>query len=702
MTTAREKLNEDIELAIANHQASDKMWRAMARGRENRTVGIEKMQVNVEEMKEGDRHVKVGVAADPAIVQRFAESIKRNGGQVFFAETGDDAVKYVADLAKRTGTTLIVKSKSLTTEEIEFNHHLEDEGVRCVETDLGELIVQLNHEKPVHLVAPAAHLSTADVAEIFTRELKKEIPADPDAILREVRPYLRPLFLTAQMGVTGGNIGVAETGSIIIETNEGNGRLVASAPKVHVVVIGMEKIVPSWGDVSQLVQAHAVSATGQSQTVYVSIISQHSPLAGSSEGREFHVVILDNGRSKMREDPWFDDALNCIRCGACMNICPTYGIVGGHVFGHLYPGPIGIPWTAGVHGLDNATFAHLCISCGLCKEICPVDIDMPLMIAKVKQQEIAKNGQPRVNSFFTSSERLAKMASATSPMSNWMIKNSASRYLMEKMVGVDRRRTLPQFNRNRLRKRLGGHKQGSGDKGKLIFFPDIYADYNDPALGLRAVLLLRKIGYEVIVPDVRWAGMPYISYGDISKATETAAFNLKVLEPLLSSGYGIVSTEPTAVYMLREMYPKLSPGPVADKAASVSAGFFATVQKHLADVELKPAFSSGEQIGFHIPCHERALNGGVPAVAFLERAGYNVEVVETGTCCGMAGTFGMKHGALGYDLSMAVGERLFDLFNASKTKLVASESSVCAMQINDGTGMRVMHPLYFAEPSSID
>ncbi len=700
MTTAREKLNEDIETAIANHQASDKMWRAMARGRENRTTGIEQFQVNIEEMKEADRHVKVGVAGDPALVERFSESVRKNGGQVYLAKTGEDAVRYVAELAKRTSTNLIVKSKSLTTEEIEFNHHLEKEGVRCVETDLGELIVQLNHEKPVHLVAPAAHLSTEDIAGIFSRELKKEIPADPEAILREVRPYLRPLFLTAQMGVTGANIGVAETGTIVVETNEGNGRLVASAPRVHVVIIGMEKIVPSWGDVSGLVQAHAVSATGQHQTVYVSIISGHSPLAGSTEGREFHVVILDNGRSKMREDPWFNDALNCIRCGACMNICPTYGIVGGHVFGYLYPGPIGIPWTAGVHGLENATFAHLCISCGLCKEICPVDIDMPLMISKVKEQEIAKNGQPRVNGFFTSSERLAKLASATSPASNWMISNSASRYLMEKIVGVDRRRTLPKFDRNRLRSRLEGAKQGSGEAGKLVFFPDIYADYNDPELGYRAVLLLRKLGYEVIVPELQWAGMPYISYGEVAKATETAVHNLKILEPLVASGYGVVSTEPTAVYMLREIYPKLSPGKGSAQVAAASAGYFATVQKHLALAGLKPAFATDGAVGFHIPCHERALNVGVPAMAFLEGAGYKVEKVETGTCCGMAGTFGMKHGALGYDLSMAVGERLFKLFDESGTKLVASESSVCAMQIGDGTGLRVLHPLYFVERPS--
>ncbi len=697
MTTAREKLNEDIERAIADRGASDKLWAAMARSRENRATGLEQYGIDVEEMKSEDRRVKEGASCDPALVERFAESVRKNGGQVFLAKTEDDAMRYISELAKRAGVDLVVKSKSLTTEEIDFNHHMAEQGIRCVETDLGELIVQLNRERPVHLVAPAAHLSAIDIASIFSRELNKKVPADAEAILQEVRPYLRPLFLSAQMGVTGANIGIAETGTIIVETNEGNARLVASLPKVHVVVMGMEKIISSWEDVPRLLEAHAVSATGQSQTVYISVISQHLPLAGSSEGREFHVVILDNGRSKMRDDPSFEDALNCIRCGACMNICPTYGVVGGHVFGYRYPGPIGIPWTAEVHGVENATFAHLCIACGLCQHICPVDIDMPLMIAKVKQEEVARNGQPRVNGFFMSSERLAKMASASAPVSNWLIRGSSSRWLMEKLVGVDKRRTLPEFSRRRLRQRLRGAAQGSGERGKLVYFPDIYADYNDPELGFRAVMLLRALGYTVEVPALKWSGMPHISYGDVKKATQVAEHNLKVLEPFVSSGYEVVSTEPTAAYMLRESYPKLVPGESSRKVARVSAGFFAKIQRDLPDLRVKPAFTVDRPVGFHIPCHERALTGGEPAIAFLEKAGYEVRVVETGTCCGMAGTFGMKHGALGYDLSVAVGERLFELFRASKVGVVASESSVCAMQITDGTQLRVMHPLYFVD-----
>ena len=318
---------------------------------------------------------------------------------------------------------------------------------------------------------PAAHKSVEEIAQLVSRAVGKELPPEDQAILEAVRAYLRKLFLTADIGVTGANIGVAETGSIVIETNEGNGRLVTSLPKVHIVIIGMEKIVPKWEDATYLVKGHSASATGQNMTVYVSVITQHGPLAGSTEGREYHVVILDNGRSKMRDDPWFSDALNCIRCGACMNICPTYGIAGGHTFGYIYPGPIGIPWTAEVHGLDKATFAHLCVSCGLCKEICPVDINIPMMIAKVKEEDIKKNGQLVVNDFFMASETLAKIASATAPVSNWILRRAATRTVMESLVGVDKRRTLPPFSRKRLRPRISGLGSGTGEAGQGGLLP---------------------------------------------------------------------------------------------------------------------------------------------------------------------------------------------------------------------------------------
>ena len=701
MTDNRQALLSKLRRALNDKESSEKFWGAMTKARANRTALLEKEHLDMHAIKASNKALKTAAVADTSLVEEFAENVRRNGGKVFLAKTGEDAIGYVEELCKRVGAKLIVKSKSLTSDEIEFTHELEKVGVRSVETDLGELIIQIAGETPVHLVMPAAHKSVEQIAQLVSSAVGREVPPDDQAILGTVRAYLRQLFLTADIGVSGANIGVAETGSIVMETNEGNGRLVTSLPKVHLVIIGMEKIVPKWEDATYLVKGHSASATGQNMTVYVSVITQHGPLAGSTEGREYHVVILDNGRSKMRDDPWFSDALNCIRCGACMNVCPTYGIAGGHTFGYIYPGPIGIPWTAEVHGLDKATFAHLCVSCGLCKEICPVDINIPMMIAKVKEEEVDENGQLVVNDFFMASETLARLASATAPVSNWFLRRGATRALMESVVGVDRRRTLPSFARKRLRARLSPLGSGTGESGKVVFFPDVYADYNDPQLGVRAVKILLALGYEVKVPDLQWSGMPYISYGNIRKATTVAKKNLENLKAYLDEGYSVVSTEPTAVYMFREVYPTLAPGELAERAREMSFPFFSFIQGRLADLGLKPAFPTDEAIGFHIPCHDRSLSRGIPAVEFLRAAGYKVQVVENGTCCGMAGTFGMKHGDLGYNLSVQVGDHLFRLFKESGRKLVATESSVCSMQIADGVGIKVVHPLYAVEEGSL-
>ncbi len=700
MTNNRQVLLSKLRRALKDRESSEKFWGAMTKARANRAALLEKWRLDMHAIKASNKALKTSAVADTKLVDEFAENIRRNGGSVFLAKTGEDAIRYVEELSKRVGAKLIVKAKSLTSDEIEFTGELEKSGIRSVETDLGELIIQLAGETPVHLVMPAAHKSLKEITQLVSGAVGKELPPEDQAILGAVRGYLRQLFLTADIGVSGANIGVAETGSIVIETNEGNGRLVTSLPKVHLVIIGMEKIVPRWEDATYLVKGHSASATGQNMTVYVSVITQHGPLAGSTDGREYHVIILDNGRGRMREDPWFSDALNCIRCGACMNVCPTYGIAGGHTFGYIYPGPIGIPWTAEVHGLDKATFAHLCVSCGLCKEICPVDINIPMMIAKVKEEEVQENGQLLVNDFFMASETLARLASATAPLSNWLLRRAATRAIMESLVGVDRRRTLPSFSRKRLRARISPLGSGTGESGKVIFFPDVYADYNDPELGLRAVKILLALGYKVEVPSLRWSGMPYISYGDIAKATAVAKLNLEALKPYLYQGYSVVSTEPTAVYMFKEVYPTLAPGELAETARERSFPFFGFIQGRLRDLELTAAYPTAEAIGFHIPCHDRSVSGGRPAIEFLGAAGYKVQVVENGTCCGMAGTFGMKHGDLGYNLSMEVGDHLFRLFKESGRKLVATESSVCSMQIADGVGVKVIHPLHAADEVS--
>jgi len=638
-----------------------------------------------------------------SLIATFAKNCEKNGNRVFLANDGKQVVDYILDLANKHSVTLIEKSKSLTTEEIELNHHLIEgkKDLTVVETDLGERIIQLVDEKPYHLVFPAIHKTQGEVAEIFSNVTGTEIPNDLTAIMEAVRKHLRPTFLNSQLGITGANIAVAETGSIIVETNEGNARLVSAVPDIHVVVVGMEKIIANWDEALKLVMAHPVSATGTRLTNYVSIVTERLPLGEQGAERELHIIILDNGRSKMRQDPWLKEGLNCIRCGACMNACPTYGVVGGHVFGYIYPGPIGIPWTEEVHGLDKAAeFAHLCISCGLCKEICPADIDIPMMIAKVKEEDVKKNGQLTPNKVLSRSDDFARVASATAPVSNWVIQSRVTRAFMDRFLGISKKRRLPRFERRTLEKQFPSiAKSITNPKARVVYFVDLVANYNEPALGVRAVNLLQQSGVEVILPPkLKPSGMPYISYGELEKARKIAEWNVNILADYIEKGYQIVSTEPTAVYCLRFAYPKLlgnSEGSV--KVANNSYEYFEFLEK-INSTPMKK-FGNGTSddgaIGFHIPCHQRALSSGKFTIAALEKAGYRVKVIETGTCCGMAGTFGLKKGPLGYDLSLAVGKPLFDLFNKEDPpiKIIATESSVCTMQLEDGTKCELVHPL---------
>ncbi len=691
-------LKEKIARALSHPEGNKILLAATKRGRDARQAQLatlSKAESFLQEVK--DLKTNSIVNLDP-LIRQFSANCEKNVTRVLFAKTGQNVVDYITDLALKNNVKLIEKSKSLTTEEIELNQHLEKKGFQIIETDLGERIIQLAKEKPFHLVFPAVHKSQAEVAKLFSDSFHKEVPDDLGEIMKVIRKELRPIFLESGIGITGANVAVAETGTIVIETNEGNARLVSAIPDIHIVVVGMEKVVATWEDALKLVMAHPVSATGTRLTNYVSMITQRRPLDGHPN-RELHIIILDNGRSKMSEDPWFREALNCIRCGACMNVCPTYGIVGGHTFGYIYPGPIGIPWTEEIHGLDKASdFAHLCISCGLCKEICPAGIDMPMMIAKVKEKDVKQNGQLIANKVLSRSDEFAKLASATAPISNWVIQSRLSRIFMHKLLGIERKRKLPLFVRSTFEKQFPKIRASINNaSSKVVYFPDISANYNEPDVAVKAVTLLQREGIEVVVPPkLKPSGMPYISYGELERATKIAKHNVKILVEFVKQNYDIVATEPTATYCLKEVYPRLLDNAEESKIVSTHAfeffEYFATHRKggHL----LHGKQNANTRLGFHIPCHQRALSSGRDTISLLREAGYQVKVIETGTCCGMAGTFGLKKGELGYQLSMAVGNPLFELFNNDLTiQLITTESSVCTEQLIDGTKYRIVHPL---------
>ncbi len=695
-----ENLYAKIETAIKEKPKRTQLYHAVKRARDARRAAIDILPQG-EAFRKEVREIKVRCTANlDDLVAQFAEKVESRGAKVFLAEDGAAAIDYILKLAAEKNAETVAKSKSLTSEEIEVNHPMEEAGLEVIETDLGELIIQKVHEKPFHLVFPAVHKTAVEVAEIFKRETGEDVPHDVDAIMKVVRQYLRPIFLNADIGMTGANVGVAESGAILIETNEGNARLVSSIPDVHICIMGREKVVETVEDALLMMLAHPVSAVGQHTTTYVTWMSGRSPLGkgDAPAPRESHIIILDNGRSAMKEDPLFSDALNCIRCGACMNICPTYGVVGGHAFGYIYPGPIGIPWTAEVHGVDKAgDFAPLCISCGLCKEICPAEIDIPMMIAGVKDRDSEVNPHPRVNKLLMAAERAAKMGSLTAPVSNWMMGNGLVRWAMEKAMGIDPRRQLPKFSRKTLVKRFAkrGPSPVVNPVHKVAFFVDLYANYNDPDLGMAAVERLEACGCEVVIPRQKSSGYPYIGYGDLKNARKIARENVDFLTPYINRGYEVVATEPTAAYCLKIAYPKLlDKSKDAVAVADHTFEFFEFLSLIEGDVARGEQDAlRGRKFGFHIPCHQRPLGDGEHAMAFLRQRGADVARIETGTCCGMAGTFGLKAGLLGYDLSQAVGEPLFEGFREADVEAIVTESSVCALHLSEGTDLAVWHPL---------
>ena len=319
-------------------------------------------------------------------LERLVDNVERLGGHVHFGTTAAEARDIILAIARRTGARMAVKSKSMATEEIHLNEALEAAGVTPVETDLGEYIIQLAHERPSHIIAPAIHKTKGQVAELFARELGREVAADPEVLTRIARAELREKFLQADLGITGANFAVAETGTVVLVTNEGNGRMVTSLPRVHVAVMGVEKVVPSMTDLMVFLSVLAKSATGQKLSVYTTLV-QGPRRPGELEGPdEFHLVLLDNGRIAQLGGT-LREALYCLRCGACLNVCPVYRQIGGHAYGYTYPGPIGILLTAMLNGPRSVKeLSHASSLCGACADACPVRIDIPRMLIELRKE----------------------------------------------------------------------------------------------------------------------------------------------------------------------------------------------------------------------------------------------------------------------------------------------------------------------------
>jgi L-lactate dehydrogenase complex protein LldF len=387
----RESVQHTLENAAVQRSLRRLSHFQEARARAVQEIGPERWEA----LREQGRRIKQeAIRRLDVYLEELARQVEGRGGKVCWAATAREANEYVLQVARRHGVRTVIKSKSMVTEETGLTPFLEAAGIEAVETDLGEYIIQLAGERPFHIIAPALHKSKEEIADLFARRLGAPRVSDIPALAGIAREVLREKFFRAEMGVTGVNFAVAETGTIVLVTNEGNARMCTSLPRVHVAFMGMEKVVPRWEDLAVFLPLLTRSATGQRISSYVTFVTGPRRADEEDGPEEFHLVILDNGRSRILADPEVQEALYCIRCGACLNACPVYGKVGGHTYGWVYPGPIGSIVTPMLVGLPQAADLPFASSlCGACREVCPLRINIPHMLLALRHRLV--EGPPR-------------------------------------------------------------------------------------------------------------------------------------------------------------------------------------------------------------------------------------------------------------------------------------------------------------------
>jgi iron-sulfur cluster protein len=698
----------------------------------NRYTAIARI-ADYDAMKDHARRIKENAIANlPALLQQLEASVRANGGHFFLAKTAADANNYIRDVLVQHQVKLVVKGKSITSEEIRLNHSLEAVGIKVAESDLAEFILQVADEQPSHIIAPALHYSRERITALFKSKFQTELPLDTgEELTRFAREILRQQFIAADAGISGANLIAADSGSLMLVESEGNIRMTTTLPPLHIAIAGIEKVVPSRKDFQPFIELLPASATGQPLTSYVSILQP--PLTAlpfvapgkTAKPREFHLVLIDNGRSAMREDPILHEALYCIRCSACLNVCANFETVGGHAFGgETYSGGIGGSWEAGTGELMNARFSELCTGCSRCIPQCPVRIDIPWLNQNLRQRMNEADGSSAVKSlfggltgsapedrvaplqkqFFANYHSAGKLGTGFSSIANGSTHFPMARQVMENVFGVDQRRELPPFPAKTW-EQLFRHeppttKTPTASPG-IAMLADTFTNYGTPERGMAAVRVLRAIGVDVVLTPSIPDGRAAMSQGMIATAREQARALATMLQPFLQSGRKIVVVEPSVLAMLRFDNKHLLDDPTT--IAALAANSFEPLQvlwdiaqENKIDLaKLFPAAKSrfGTRLFYHSHCQQRTCNAASQTIDALRAAGFDVTTSSV-ECCGMAGSFGYKKDY--YELSMAVGADLFAQAQEAEKEggprvLVASGIS-CHEQLAAGMRRIVLHP----------
>lgn len=661
--------------------------------------------IDFEALRTRIAEIKSGAACDPdAVADTFQRNAEALGAKVYRTRDPHEVKEYILKVARDNGVKSVVKSKSMATEEIHLNAHLLKNGISVAETDLGEWIIQLAGQTPSHMVMPAIHMTKEEVAELFSKEVEERVSNDIPRLVKVARNELRPKFLAADMGISGGNIAVAETGSIVLVTNEGNARLVTTLPRIHIALIGVEKLVEKFESVAPILDALPRSATAQLLTSYVSIISGPT---SNDDGtlKDMHIILMDNRRTEMARDPKFKQALQCIRCGSCLNVCPIFRLVGGHVFGGIYTGGIGTILTAWFDELQKSEdIQGLCIQCGNCTRVCPGKLDIPEMIMEIRRRLVLEKGQPlaqkAIFGVVNNRKLFHNMLRAASIAGKPFTSGKFIRHLPLFLSDLTDGRSLPAIAAEPFRDAFLKIKQPR-HKEKVAFYAGCLIDFAYPEMGVALVKLLNKAGIEVTFPQEQTCcGAPALYNGAYEVAAQNAVDNIKVL--LNEDVKYVVSACPTCTLALVHEFIKtldtLGQAEWLPKAKELAAKTmdFSTLVKQLVD-EGRLSFKEGNELGkitYHDSCHlKRTLNVFEQPRELLQKAGYEMaEMFECDMCCGMGGSYSMKLP----EISGPILQKKLQNIKDTGAPVVAMDCPGCVMQIRggfdqDGSGVKVKH-----------